>query len=73
MAIRTVISVDPRKLRRIGTMDYKEALPLCDHEVVLPFDDGPSATYTPPQVLDALGAECVKAIHGLQPQTVVSA
>ena len=55
-----VISVDPLKLRRIGTMDYKEALPLCDHEVVLTFDDGPSATYTT-QVLDALGAECVKA------------
>ncbi len=41
-------------------MKYKETLPLHDHEVVLTFDDGPSATYTP-RVLDALAAECVKA------------
>ena len=34
-------------------------LPLRDHEVVLTFDDGPSATYTP-RVLDTLAAECVK-------------
>lgn len=55
-----VISVDPLLLRRIGTMEYKETLPLRDHEVVLTFDDGPSATFTS-QVLDALAAECVKA------------
>ena len=55
-----VISVDPLKLRLIGTMGYRETLPLRDREVVLTFDDGPSATFTP-RVLDALAAECVKA------------
>jgi peptidoglycan/xylan/chitin deacetylase (PgdA/CDA1 family) len=55
-----VISVDPLEHRRIGNMEYKETLPLDDHEVVLTFDDGPSVTYTP-RVLDALAAECVKA------------
>ena len=55
-----VIFVSPQKYRRIGNMEYKETLPLHDHEVVLTFDDGPSATYTP-RVLDALAAECVKA------------
>jgi len=54
-----VISVDPLELRRVGTMEYKDTLPLRDHEVVLTFDDGPSATYTP-RVLDTLAAECVK-------------
>ena len=55
-----VITVDPLEHRRIGKMEYNETLPLRDHEVVLTFDDGPSATYTP-RVLDALAAECVKA------------
>ena len=54
-----VISVDPLELRRVGTMEYKDTLPLRDHEVVLTFDDGPSAMYTP-SVLDTLAAECVK-------------
>jgi hypothetical protein len=43
-----VIFVSPQKYRRIGNMEYKETLPLHDHEVVLTFDDGPSATYTSP-------------------------
>ncbi len=55
-----VISIDPKEDRRIGRMEFKETLPLRDHEVVLTFDDGPSAIYTP-RVLDALAAECVKA------------
>ena len=55
-----VISIDPQEYRRIGRMEFKETLPLRDHEVVLTFDDGPSAIYTP-RVLDALAAECVKA------------
>ncbi len=36
------------------------ALPLADKEVVLTFDDGPIPPYST-QVLDALGAQCVKA------------
>ncbi len=37
---RTIV-VDPREHPRIGTMQYRETLPLRDHEVVLSFDDGP--------------------------------
>src|SRR3569833_1709521 len=37
---RTLV-VDPREHPRIGTMQYRETLPLRDHEVVLTFDDGP--------------------------------
>jgi peptidoglycan-N-acetylglucosamine deacetylase len=55
-----VMSLDPAELKQLGTIQYKQTLPLEDHEVVLTFDDGP----LPPnsvKVLDALAAECVKA------------
>jgi peptidoglycan/xylan/chitin deacetylase (PgdA/CDA1 family) len=55
-----VIAVDPREHPRIGTMQYPETLPLADHEVVITFDDGPSARYTD-QILEILASECVKA------------
>jgi peptidoglycan/xylan/chitin deacetylase (PgdA/CDA1 family) len=55
-----VLSVDPLEHRRIGKMEYKETLPLNDHEAVLTFDDGPLAPNTT-RILDALAAECVKA------------
>jgi peptidoglycan/xylan/chitin deacetylase (PgdA/CDA1 family) len=54
------ITVDPTEHPRIGTMQYRETLPLDDHEVVLTFDDGP----IPPRttgVLEILASECVKA------------
>jgi peptidoglycan-N-acetylglucosamine deacetylase len=54
------ISVDPVEHPRIGTMQYRETLPLDDHEVVITFDDGP----IPPRstkVLEILASECVKA------------
>ena len=35
-------------------------IPLADHEVILTFDDGPDADYTPP-VLEALAEQCVRA------------
>jgi len=44
----------------IGLKSYPHTLPLADHEVILTFDDGPNATYTP-MVLKALADECVKA------------
>jgi peptidoglycan/xylan/chitin deacetylase (PgdA/CDA1 family) len=56
-----VIALDPSEHRRLGLMEYTETLPLEDHEVVLTFDDGPIPPSTP-KVLDALAAECVKAI-----------
>ena len=56
-----VIALDPSEHRRLGLMEYAETLPLEDHEVVLTFDDGPIPPSTP-KVLDALAAECVKAV-----------
>ena len=55
-----VIYVDPAAHARVGSIQYKETLPLADHEVILTFDDGPSRVNTP-LVLNALRAECVKA------------
>ncbi|MBR0828513.1 polysaccharide deacetylase family protein [Bradyrhizobium manausense] len=56
---RTIV-VDPREHPLIGTMQYRETLPLKDHEVVLTFDDGPLPKYSY-QVLKMLADECVKA------------
>jgi peptidoglycan/xylan/chitin deacetylase (PgdA/CDA1 family) len=55
-----VLTVDPAEHKRVGTLQYADSLPLAEHEVVLTFDDGPLAAYTP-RILDALAAECVKA------------
>jgi peptidoglycan/xylan/chitin deacetylase (PgdA/CDA1 family) len=55
-----VLVVDPREHPRIGAMQYKETLPLHDHEVVLTFDDGPLPKYSN-QVLKILADQCVKA------------
>jgi len=55
-----VLVVDPREHPRIGAMQYKETLPLHDHEVVLTFDDGPVPKYSN-QVLQILADQCVKA------------
>ena len=41
-------------------MQYRETLPLKDHEVVLTFDDGPLPKYSN-QVLQILANECIKA------------
>jgi peptidoglycan/xylan/chitin deacetylase (PgdA/CDA1 family) len=56
---RTLV-VDPREHPRIGTMQYRETLPLRDHEVVLTFDDGPLPKYSN-QILKMLDDECIKA------------
>src|SRR6476620_334433 len=44
----------------IGTMQYRETLPLADHEVMLTFDDGPLPKYSN-QILEILASQCVKA------------
>lgn len=44
----------------IGLKTYPQTLDLAHHEVVLTFDDGPSASTTP-KVLDALAKQCVHA------------
>jgi peptidoglycan/xylan/chitin deacetylase (PgdA/CDA1 family) len=56
---RTIV-VDPAEHPRIGTMNYRETLPLADKEVVLTFDDGPIAPYTN-EILDILASQCVHA------------
>jgi peptidoglycan-N-acetylglucosamine deacetylase len=45
---------------QVGLKTYPRSLELDDREIVLTFDDGPSAQTTP-TVLDALAKECVKA------------
>jgi len=57
-----VLVVDPTEHARLGTMQYRETLPLEDHEVVLTFDDGPLPPYTK-RVLEILASECVKATY----------
>jgi peptidoglycan/xylan/chitin deacetylase (PgdA/CDA1 family) len=58
------ITVDPSVLPRIGIMQYKQSLPLEDHEVVITFDDGPLPPYTN-RILDVLAENCVKANYFL--------
>ena len=57
-----VLVVDPVEHARIGTMQYRESLPLQDHEVVLTFDDGPLLPYSA-RVLETLESQCVKATY----------
>jgi len=42
---RTIV-VDPVEHPRLGSLQYRETLPLKDHEVVLTFDDGPLPSKT---------------------------
>jgi peptidoglycan/xylan/chitin deacetylase (PgdA/CDA1 family) len=56
---RTLV-VDAKEHPLIGSMQYRETLPLDDGEVVLTFDDGPLPKYSY-QILEILAAQCVKA------------
>lgn len=56
---RTLV-VDARAHPLIGTMQYRETLPLEEGEVVLTFDDGPLGKNTA-QILEMLNAQCIKA------------
>ncbi len=59
-----VLTINPNEYNLLGTINYKQTLPLKDHEVVLTFDDGPIPPYTT-SVLDTLAANCVKATYFL--------
>ena len=59
-----VLTISAREYSLLGTMQYKQTLPLKDHEVVLTFDDGPIPPYTN-SILDTLAANCVKATYFL--------
>jgi peptidoglycan/xylan/chitin deacetylase (PgdA/CDA1 family) len=67
---RTIV-VDPVEHPRLGSLQYRENLPLEDHEVVLTFDDGPLPPKTN-HVLDTLAHECVKATFFLVGEMAVS-
>ena len=60
---RTIV-VDPAELPRIGKMQYRNTLPLNDHEVAITFDDGPLPPYTD-RILETLASECVKVTYFL--------
>jgi peptidoglycan/xylan/chitin deacetylase (PgdA/CDA1 family) len=55
-----ILKVDAATWPRVGLKNYRQTLPLADHEVVLTFDDGPWPPTTP-KVLAALAHECVLA------------
>ena len=59
-----VLTINPSEFQLLGIINYKQSLPLKDHEVVLTFDDGPIPPYTN-SVLDTLAANCVKATYFL--------
>src|SRR5262249_16324003 len=59
-----VLTINPNEFTLLGTMQYKQTLPLGDREVVLTFDDGPLPPFTD-IILDTLASQCVKATYFL--------
>ena len=59
-----VLTISPGEFSRIGSMQYKQTLPLADHEVVITFDDGPLPPYSN-IILDTLASQCVKVTYFL--------
>jgi peptidoglycan/xylan/chitin deacetylase (PgdA/CDA1 family) len=59
-----VLTINPVEFNRIGSLQYKQTLPLGDHEVVITFDDGPIPPYSN-AILDTLASQCVKATYFL--------
>src|SRR4029079_2802269 len=64
-----VLTIAPNEFKKIGSMYYKQTLPLKDHEVVITFDDGPLPPHTN-IILDTLASPCVKATYLLGGQMV---
>ncbi len=64
LGVSRVLVVDPVEHPKVGTMQYRESLPLQDHEVVLTFDDGPLPPYST-RVLEILASQCTKATYFL--------
>jgi peptidoglycan/xylan/chitin deacetylase (PgdA/CDA1 family) len=59
-----ILTISPSKFSQVGSMQYKQTLPLNDHEVVITFDDGPLPPYSN-IILDILASQCVKATYFL--------
>jgi peptidoglycan/xylan/chitin deacetylase (PgdA/CDA1 family) len=57
-----ILTINRGDFSRIGIIQYKQTLPLNDHEVVLTFDDGPIPPYSN-SILDTLDSQCVKATY----------
>lgn len=64
LGVSRVLTISPEDFTRIGTLQYRQTLPLKDHEVVLTFDDGPLPPYSD-RILDTLASQCVKATYFL--------
>ncbi|HTV35436.1 MAG TPA: polysaccharide deacetylase family protein [Xanthobacteraceae bacterium] len=56
------LTVDFDQYQQVGTLQYKQTLPLADHEVVITFDDGPVRMLSD-KVLDILNAQCVRVTY----------
>jgi peptidoglycan/xylan/chitin deacetylase (PgdA/CDA1 family) len=56
------LAVSFDEFQRLGTMQYKETLPLADHEVAITFDDGPMRLLSD-KALDILNSQCVKVTY----------
>jgi peptidoglycan/xylan/chitin deacetylase (PgdA/CDA1 family) len=67
-----VMSVKATDFPLVGKLNYPETLRLNDREIVLTFDDGPSAPYTS-NILDVLAAECIKATFFMTGNAIVDA
>jgi peptidoglycan-N-acetylglucosamine deacetylase len=65
-----VLTISPQQFSRIGSMQYNQALPLNDHEVVLTFDDGPLPPFSD-IILKILDSQCVRATHFLIGKTAL--
>jgi peptidoglycan-N-acetylglucosamine deacetylase len=59
-----VLAISPARFSHVGSMQYKQTLPLNDHEVVITFDDGPLPPYAD-IILKILASQCVKANYFL--------
>jgi len=60
MGTTRTIEVDTTGGPDIGTMQYRNTLPVGPKELVFTFDDGPNPDHTP-KILDALDRHCIKA------------
>jgi peptidoglycan-N-acetylglucosamine deacetylase len=59
-----VLAIGPDQITHVGSMQYKQTLPLNDHEVVITFDDSPLPPYTD-AVLKILASQCVQVNYFL--------
>jgi peptidoglycan/xylan/chitin deacetylase (PgdA/CDA1 family) len=59
-----VLAISPDAFSHVGSMQYKQTLPLNDHEVVITFDDSPLPPYTD-IILEILASQCVRANYFL--------